>query len=221
MRKYVIGDIHGHCEALMQVLKKSGFNNENDLLISLGDVVDLGPDSPAVIEILKNVNNFIHVLGNHDYWCLNWMKNGKRELIWELQGGLKTIDAYRKNENLIDSHISFLQNAIPYYMDEESRLFVHGGFIWELSIEEQSTNIEFLTWDRSLAQMSYYFELQGKKLEPYYEIYLGHTPTRLFGRTKPVKHSNIWLMDTGCGRGGKLSMMDIDTKESWQSDEIF
>jgi len=197
MKKFVIGDIHGHNDALNQVFKKSGFNKENDLLISLGDVVDLGPDSPVVIETLKNVKHFIHVLGNHDFWCLDWMNNRTRDIIWELQGGLKTIEAYRKNDTLIESHRTFLQNAVPYYLDEENRLFVHGGFDWELPIEEQQKNYEKLLWDRSLAQMSYLFELQSRKLEPYSEVYLGHTPTRLFGQLKPLRHSNIWLMDTG------------------------
>jgi serine/threonine protein phosphatase 1 len=221
MRKFVIGDIHGHSRALKNVLRKSVFNDENDLLISLGDVVDLGPETPAVIETLKKVKHFIHVKGNHDNWCLNWMKEGKVDNIWKIQGGQKTINAYEENKNLIPSHLSFLEKAVNYYLDNANRLFVHGGFDWEKSITNQSDNSKLFLWDRALAQMSYYFELQGKKLDPYSEIYLGHTPTRLFGQLKPIKHSNIWLMDTGCGRGGKLTLMDIDSKEFWQSDEIF
>ncbi|MBN2175005.1 MAG: metallophosphoesterase [Bacteroidales bacterium] len=219
MKKFVIGDIHGHHLALNQVLAKSGFNFENDLLISLGDLVDLGPDSPSVIETMMKVKNFRHILGNHDKWCLNWMRFGTIDDIWLNQGGQKTIQSYENHKNLIESHLTFLEQAVLYYRDENNRLFVHGGFAWDIPFDQQINDEHVLIWDRSLALMSYNFELQGKKLGLFSEIYLGHTPTRHFGQLTPIKHSNIWLMDTGCGRGGKLTIMDIETKRYWQSDE--
>ena len=40
MRTFVMGDIHGAYNALLQCLKRSGFDYENDQLIQLGDVAD-------------------------------------------------------------------------------------------------------------------------------------------------------------------------------------
>ncbi len=40
MKKFVVGDIHGGAKAFKQVLEKSEFDYENDLLISLGDICD-------------------------------------------------------------------------------------------------------------------------------------------------------------------------------------
>jgi serine/threonine protein phosphatase 1 len=220
MKKFVIGDIHGHCRALLKVLEKSGFDADKDLLISLGDVVDLGPDPVGVINTLQGISHLVHVLGNHDNWCINWMKHGNVETVWRIQGGQETINAYKTHEETIPSHLNFLEQARPFYLDEEKRLFVHGGFDWNIPIEKQKDNKQMLLWDRSLAQMAFNFEMTGKKIEPYANIFLGHTPTRLFGSTEPIHQSNIWLMDTGCGRGGKLTMMDVESEQFWQSDEI-
>jgi serine/threonine protein phosphatase 1 len=52
------------------------------------------------------------------------------------------------------------------------------------------------------------------------EVYVGHTPTTNYGSDMPVHACEIWLMDTGAGWHGKLSMMNIDTKEIFQSDPV-
>jgi serine/threonine protein phosphatase 1 len=35
-----------------------------------------------------------------------------------------------------------------------------------------------------------------------------------------MKAANIWNLDTGAGYNGKLTIMDIKTKEYWQSDLV-
>jgi len=67
-RKFVIGDIHGHYCEMMHLFKVVRFDYDQDLLISLGDLVDRGPNSMEVIEELMKIRNFIHILGNHDNW---------------------------------------------------------------------------------------------------------------------------------------------------------
>jgi serine/threonine protein phosphatase 1 len=52
------------------------------------------------------------------------------------------------------------------------------------------------------------------------EVYVGHTPTTNYGSDMPVHACEVWLMDTGAGWHGKLSMMNIDTKEIFQSDPV-
>lgn len=37
---------------------------------------------------------------------------------------------------------------------------------------------------------------------------------------KPVRSSNVWNLDQGAGYEGKLTIMDVDTHEYWQSDII-
>lgn len=42
---WVAGDIHGCYQSLMDELKRRHFNPYEDLLISVGDIIDRGPDS--------------------------------------------------------------------------------------------------------------------------------------------------------------------------------
>jgi serine/threonine protein phosphatase 1 len=48
-------------------------------------------------------------------------------------------------------------------------------------------------------------------------VYIGHTPIPY---ARPIQSSEIWMMDTGAGWSGVLSLMDIDSKEVYISDPV-
>ena len=54
----------------------------------------------------------------------------------------------------------------------------------------------------------------------FHEIYLGHTPTMNWKTDKPMRAVNVLNIDTGTRQGGKLTIMDVRTKEYWQSDPV-
>lgn len=64
---YVVGDIHGCFSLLETELEKIGFDRTQDHLISVGDLVDRGPESERVLEFL-DYPWFHAVQGNHDEW---------------------------------------------------------------------------------------------------------------------------------------------------------
>jgi len=136
---------------------------------------------------------------------------------WWDEGGSETVMSY-KEVGMPKEHIEFLSQAPRYFVDK-NRLFVHGGYDWKSSLEE--TPNEILIWDRSLIQTAYLLEEIYKgtsNLGVYDEIYVGHTPTfTLNGKLEPQKFCNVWDMDTGAGWGKRLTIMDVDTKEFWQS----
>jgi serine/threonine protein phosphatase 1 len=58
--------------------------------------------------------------------------------------------------------------------------------------------------------------------DKYKEIYIGHSPTiREFEDGMPVNIGNVWNMDTGGTYSGRLSLMNIDTKEITQSEFLY
>ncbi|QOI96918.1 MAG: metallophosphoesterase [Flammeovirgaceae bacterium] len=214
MKRFVIGDIHGARKALLQCFEQSGFDYETDLLICLGDVCDGWPETKAAVDELLKVKNLHYILGNHDYLALKWMQYGIREDVWLEQGGLATLQSYREKVNT--HHKDFFERALPYFI-LENKLFVHAGFNPLRPIEEQTLN-DFL-WDRNLARIAidFYNKEIDAPLTVYDEVYLGHTPIT---SGKPLHSCGIWLMDTGAGWSGVLSMMDIDTKEFFTSDPV-
>lgn len=53
-RRLVLGDIHGAHKALIQVLERSKFDYENDLLIIIGDVCDGWPETrKCVLDVVN------------------------------------------------------------------------------------------------------------------------------------------------------------------------
>ncbi|MCK6616913.1 MAG: metallophosphoesterase [Cyclobacteriaceae bacterium] len=214
MKRFVIGDIHGAHKALLQCFERAGFDYETDMLICLGDVCDGWPETKATVDELLKVKNLRYILGNHDYLTLKWMQYGIREEIWLEQGGLATLQSY--DEKVNERHKDFFEHALPYIIIE-NKLFVHAGFNPLRPIEEQTLN-DFL-WDRNLARIAIDFHNKGIEapLTVYDEVYLGHTPIT---SGKPLHACSIWLMDTGAGWLGVLSMMDIDTEEAFTSDPV-
>ncbi len=65
MRKFIIGDIHGCYDELIELTDKIGLKDD-DLLIALGDIVDRGNKSKEVYTYLKNRPNTIVLMGNHE-----------------------------------------------------------------------------------------------------------------------------------------------------------
>ena len=63
-RRFVLGDIHGELDNLKEVLQKSGFDYENDLLIQVGDIVDRGQEPFKCMDELLKVKNLVLLLGN-------------------------------------------------------------------------------------------------------------------------------------------------------------
>jgi serine/threonine protein phosphatase 1 len=54
----------------------------------------------------------------------------------------------------------------------------------------------------------------------YSEIYIGHTPTTRIKETIPVNKACVWNIDTGAAFVGPLTILDIETKNYWQSEPL-
>jgi serine/threonine protein phosphatase 1 len=217
MRRFVIGDIHGANKALIQCLQRSNFDKKNDLLIVLGDVSDGWPETNQCFETLLTIKNKIILLGNHDYWTLSWAEGDEPDLAWLKVGGQNTINSYP--DGIPDSHHKILKEA-RYYYELDNKLFVHAGIYPDYAVKDQDASI--LLWDRSFFRLAINKHKQENcdPLTSYDEVYIGHTPIHRMGHNEPAKYCEVWLMDTGAGWGEKLSMMDIDTNQIYQSDRV-
>ena len=216
-REFVIGDIHGAFKALEQCLNRARFNPETDTLFSLGDLVDGWPESSKCIDYLLGIPNLNYIQGNHDVTALQWMESGIIPDGWERQGGKATINSY--SGSVPDSHIKLIREA-PKYLVDRDRLFVHGGIDPFFPFEEQDPN-DFL-WDRTL----YYEAMREKEknaerqLTSFREVFIGHTPVHREGYLEPFKACEVWMMDTGAGWNGVLSLMDLETYKVFTSEPV-
>ena len=220
MNRFVIGDIHGAHQALLQCLERSKFNPQKDLLISLGDICDGWPEVDKVIEELLCIKHLKVILGNHDQWALKWMTDGWRGHEWTTQGGLATMGAYQRDSARVpESHRSLLRDAVCF-VELDNKLFVHGGINPSLDMAKQ--NPELLMWDRDLLYdaVRTSIEIPDHRYGKWDDIFVGHTPTQIYNTLEPIHACNVWALDTGGGWSGKLNIMDIDSHHYWQSDLV-
>ena len=230
MRTLVIGDIHGGLKALKQLLSRAQVTRD-DRLIFVGDYVDGWSESAGVIQYLialSETHDCIFIKGNHDVWCETWLRSNKAEQVWLEHGGKETIQSYAGftvEEKY--KHLRFFEQMKLYYLDDRNRLFLHAGFTSMHGVEEEISENTFY-YDRTLWEMALTMdkhidensELFPKRLKHYDEIYIGHTPTINFNSERPMRAINILNVDTGAAFYGKLSAVDIDSKEVFQSETL-
>lgn len=232
-RTLVIGDIHGGLRALHQIIERANVT-QNDTLIFLGDYVDGWSQSPDVIDYLiklKEHQNCIFIKGNHDELLLDWLQNKNEnidESMWFKHGGEATVIAYSKvSQSTINKHIAFLKSLENYYLDNQNRLFIHAGFTNMNGIAYEYFPKLFY-WDRTLWETALALNETIDKDSVYYprrfllykEIFIGHTPVTKIGETIPIQKACIWNVDTGAAFKGPLTIMDVDSKEFWQSEPL-
>ena len=228
MNTFAIGDIHGRIKALKEVLKKAKFDYEKDKLIILGDVCDGGYNTYEVVEELLKINNKVFIMGNHDEWFLNHIKNGWADEIWVQQGGANTLTSYGANVKVSnrvskDSFINTQDLKIPvthqdffnrakYYHIEDKMLFVHGGFDHTIGIDKTSRHI--LVWDRELINHA-----RENVIKSFDKVFVGHTTTQMIeDQAEPVQYNNLFAIDCGAGWDGKLCIINIHTNKYYLSE---
>ena len=208
-RLYAIGDVHGCIDALNELLIKiqKDAKGEKHKIIFLGDYVDRGPDSKAVIEKLMDLEQqngphleYIFLRGNHEDLFFRGDHN------WIYNGGGTTINSYSKDdviyEGIMNNHRSWLQEHTKFYHTEDKYLFVHAGMNPHVKHMETVTDEEYM-WSRAWTSYDGIFSCG-------YFVIHGHTPVEV-----PHKLTAQLNIDTGCAYGkahpqyGKLTAVCI------------
>lgn len=227
---YVIGDIHGAYKALQQVMDKAPVK-EGDTLIFMGDYVDGWSQSFEVIAYLMQLKErfrCIFIRGNHDDWTQRWLIDNESDPVWLAHGGEETRLSYKgRTAEDMAAHKRFFEALQFFFIDVQNRLFVHGGFTSKKGPSGEANPyillIDRTLWETAVATnpaLSTSSLFYPKRLNIFKEIFIGHTPTLYLDTDKPITACNVTNVDTGAAFTGRLTIMDIDTKEYWQSDIV-
>jgi serine/threonine protein phosphatase 1 len=191
MRTIVIGDIHGCYKELLQLLEKVQLTAE-DCLVSLGDIVDRGPDSVKVYTFLKNRSNTIVLMGNHERKHLRQTLSYSQEIV-KLQFG--------------DRYTEFLAWTcdLPYYYETDQAICVHAAVENGIAIAAQRQEVLC----GCIAGEKYLEKQYGRAY--WTQFYTGVKPI-IFGHhvveNDPlIVDQRAYGIDTGACHGGKLTAL--------------
>jgi serine/threonine protein phosphatase 1 len=242
-RTFVIGDIHGELAALEQLLTRLKPLTEEDSVLFLGDYMDRGPDSRGVIERLQRFmrespTHTVALRGNHeDKWVQSFEKPDLPYLIQQNNGCANTFRSFTGGVPLVGDESLSPQEmtrmlevdswlpwevvgwmaGLPLYYEDEHAMYVHAGLDgkepdWKHPSESSP---KALLWTRD---PGFFTRYRGKR------VVFGHTPVEEL----PIEDvhpeaRHVWVrgnlvgVDTGCGRGGPLSAIELPSLRVIQS----
>ena len=217
MARYVIGDIHG-CAAELRRLVEALPLVRGDQLVFLGDYIDRGPDSNAVVSHLASLQGLlpqvevVFLRGNHEDMLLSYLGiGGQHGDVFLRNGGKATLASYglepddatpEKTLSVIPAeHLSFFRRLKSYYV-MGSFLCVHAGIHPQKPLAEQTD--EELLWIRNP------FIYRSHNLP--YTVLFGHTPQPTVLYDLPYKVG----LDTGLVYGDLLTCLEVDEKVLFQ-----
>jgi serine/threonine protein phosphatase 1 len=227
MRTYAIGDIHGHLDLLRAAhdrvaADKHACGDQDAPIVHVGDLVDRGPDSKAVVEYLSTGiaagENWVVLKSNHDRMFTDFLTDRHHqdpELNIEYSylhpriGGGATLASYgvpnasdRPLAPVHDeavalvpaAHRAFLESR-PNYYERGDVMFVHAGVRPGIDIENQTE--DDLLWIRNG-----FLDYRGKF--PWLLVH-GHTAL-----AAPVNYGNRVNIDSSAAYGGPLTAVVIE-----------
>lgn len=213
-RHLAIGDIHGCINALRSLTAFVELR-DSDTVVTLGDYIDRGPNSRAVIDWLiafGESSSLVALRGNHDLMMLNARINESDKLKWGKFGAIETLDSYATQDNdapglddVPQAQWDFLSRLKPYY-ESDTHIFVHATVAPNVAMSEQT--------DWSLFWDLYSERFPGHESGKF--LVCGHK-SQISGL--PIANEYSICIDTGACKGGWLSCLCPETGEIWQADE--
>jgi serine/threonine protein phosphatase 1 len=213
MRILVIGDVHGCSRALDGLLAMMNPRPE-DLLITLGDYVDRGPDSRGVLDRflhLRATRNLIALRGNHEQMMGAARAGGLDEEIWLGYGGRETLASYApagRVGTLADvppRHWEFMDDFCVDWYETDRYLFVHGNLDPALPLAEQPREtLYYAKFEPAVPHAS------GKTM------ICGHTAQK---SGVPADRGFAVCIDTWVYGDGWLTGLELPSGQIWQADQ--
>jgi len=224
-----IPDIHGHKTELERVLHLADtLCGREARIVFLGDLIDRGPDSRGVIQLLiegiADGRDWIVLRGNHDQWFLDFLDDAasatpkaRRGSGWlsENNGGIETLYSYgaasaveRGDWSAVaravpQAHKEFLC-SLPLWHETDAHIFVHAGIRPGVPLEEQDPHD--LMWIRQ--------PFLGDPRDHGKLIVHGHTPIET-----PTHYGNRVNLDAATGWGFPLNVVKFEGRRAWRLTE--
>lgn len=209
---YVIGDVHG-CHVELQDLLDKLKLGEHDMTVFVGDLVNRGPNSAAVLDIAAALPGSYCLLGNHELRLLRFHDTGDQSILKDYD--VPTISQFSNH------HWDYMKSFHPnLHLPGLQTVVVHGGFAPDRPWDEQPVDLvtQIQVFNRKSGKWGKRGDVSGGMTwMKYWQgppfVVTGHTP-----RSKVVRTKWSICIDTGCVYGGKLTAYELTTDTLIQVD---
>lgn len=213
MRTIVIGDIHGCVEEFRQIIDRVGFVSGRDRVVSVGDIIDKGPDPIGAVRFAREIGCQM-VMGNHEEKFLRWRKNERARKATGRENQMRV--SPKKAETwaaFSDEDEAWIASA-PWMMQVAGFVVVHAGMMPGVAISEQKRDVAIRIRRVAGGRFS-----EESGAVPWSEVWdqphnviVGHeihSMTDVRVDSTATGH-RVWSIDTGCVQGGRMSAMVIE-----------
>jgi len=222
----IIGDVHGCCDELVELLGKLGYepaaaggykHPHGRKAVFVGDLVDRGPKIPETVILVKQMadaGDAICVPGNHDIKFMRAVWGKDVRITHGLGDSLKQFEEADKHwHGLSRTAADFINKMVSHYVLDDGKLVVaHAGMKEEMQGRGSGKVRDFALFGETTGETDEYglpvrynwaAEYRGKAMVVY-----GHTPV-----AEPEWLNRTINIDTGCVFGGKLTALRYPEKE--------
>lgn len=222
---YIIGDVHGHYDKLIALINKLP-NKFKSKICFVGDLIDRGPDSKKVVDLVKE-HNYDCVLGNHEQMCIEFRGNpynmtggyGQSTLNpFGSNGGEMTLDSYG-DLGLLQNDIETFFTKLPIFKhypiknrDGKSLIVTHSCCLNYMNDIEDFENFDHIDIDDIIWNRDIQYINSIKESKNYFNIF-GHTITN-----EPIINEKFAAIETGVANkyGGKLTCLAYPSMKIYQ-----
>jgi serine/threonine protein phosphatase 1 len=213
MRHLAIGDIHGCFRALTTLAAFVPFGPD-DVLVTLGDYVDRGPDTCAVLDWLiatQQTRRLIPLRGNHEIMMLDARDDETHLRRWLRAGGRETLESYSPRgdggrlTDVPDVHWDFLETETRDWYETETHFFVHANAYPDIPLADQPDYM--LYWEKFDDPPPH----ESGKI-----MVCGHTSQK---SGVPLSVGHAVCIDTWAYGNGWLTCLDVGSGRYWQANQ--
>jgi serine/threonine protein phosphatase 1 len=226
MKTFVVGDIHGRCAQLHNLLEMLPREESSDTLVFLGDLIDRGFDAPGCVDHVAKLcregsGKVICLRGNHEQMMLDFIAGTTNLWITPVTGGERTFEQYTGRPLLASTdqeleeardtiarsvpaeHLDFFRE-LPLYHEDDYALYVHAGL--DQGKHPRDSRPQSLLWSRD---MDFYKNYRDKP------CVFGHTPTPFLPLRGRLGRHGIYIfnsavgIDTGYNHQSPLSCLSL------------
>ncbi|BCL70177.1 serine/threonine protein phosphatase [Vibrio nigripulchritudo] len=224
-RVFVIGDIHGKLDHLKHTLDAIEFDSLNDLLISVGDLIDRGPQSIETLEFYHQTPWFLSIAGNHELmmsnalsvWDLEDKTSEQRRLIevWCKNGGDWSLTQPRATLEKLVNIVNQMPSAITCTLPDGRKVGISHAqphsLVWEEMQNWQGDMMDNPRWIWGRTR------IQGQPSEPVSGVDFtihGHTRS-----DKVVRIANSYFIDTASRNDytGEFTLLELYSGEFYSA----